>query len=92
MQRHIELIIGRLLTDEQFRSAFLRDARQALAGAEDGGLFLSPYEVTALLATDRSMWERMARELHQLSRLDPATVVIGPAASENRQSRLRAKR
>lgn len=63
MQRDIELIIGRLLTDQGFRSAFLRDSQQALADAEKGGLVLNPFEVTALLATDRSMWERMAREL-----------------------------
>ena len=63
MQRHIELIVGRLLTDEGFRRAFIRDPYQALADAENGGLVLSAYEVTALLATDRAMWERMASEL-----------------------------
>jgi hypothetical protein len=65
VQRHIELVIGRLLTDEGFRRAFVRDPQQALAAAEGGGLVLNPFEVAALLATDRLMWERMAGELRQ---------------------------
>ena len=73
MQRHIELIVGRLLTDEAFRRAFQLDPQQALADAEMDGLLLTPYEVAALLATDRSLWERMARELSH--------TVIGPASS-----------
>jgi hypothetical protein len=63
MHRHSERIIGRLLTDEEFRRAFLRDPPQAIADAEAGGLVLNLFEVAALLATDLSMWERMAREL-----------------------------
>ena len=63
MQRHIELIIGRLVTDEGFRRSFQRDPQQALLDAERWGLMLSPVEAAALLATDRSLWDRIANEL-----------------------------
>lgn len=63
MQRHIELLIGRLVTDEDFRNAFRSDPRQALADAERYGLTLTAVEVEALLATDRSLWARIANEV-----------------------------
>jgi hypothetical protein len=73
VQRHIELIIGRLVTDEGFRRSFQRDPQQALVDAEKWGLTLSPVEVAALLATDRSLWDRIARELD--ARLQKASLV-----------------
>ena len=71
MHRHIELLIGRLVTDEDFRRAFEEDPRQALSKAADWGLALSTVEVTALLATDQTLWERIAVELD--SRLQKAS-------------------
>lgn len=71
MQRHIELLIGRLVTDEDFRRAFQRDPQQALCDAAHWGLALSAIEVAALLATDRTLWDRIARELD--SRLQKAS-------------------
>jgi hypothetical protein len=71
VQRHIELLIGRLVTDEDFRRAFQRDPPQALRDAEHWGLALSAIEVAALLATDRTLWDRIARELD--SRLQKAS-------------------
>lgn len=71
MQRHIELLIGRLVTDEDFRRAFERDPRSALSEAEQWGIALSAVEVSALLATDRSLWERIATEVD--SRLQKAS-------------------
>ena len=63
MHRHIELLIGRLVTDQEFRRAFERDPRQALIDAEQWGLALTPVEVSALLATDHTLWDRVASEL-----------------------------
>ena len=60
MQRSIEIIIGRLVTDEDFRRAFLRDPRGTLAAAVEWGLALSPLEIRALLATEPSLWDRVA--------------------------------
>jgi hypothetical protein len=71
VQRHIELLIGRLVTDEDFRSAFTSDPRQALADAERYGLTLNAIEVEALLSTDRLLWVRIASEVD--SRLQKAS-------------------
>jgi len=71
VQRHIELLIGRLVTDEDFRRAFQRDPRRALSEAASWGLALSAIEVSALLATDQTLWDRIAVELD--SRLQKAS-------------------
>jgi hypothetical protein len=71
VQRHIELVIGRLVTDEDFRHAFQRDPQRALTDAEAWGLALTSVEIAALLATDRTLWERIAVELD--SRLQKAS-------------------
>ena len=71
MQRHIELLIGRLVTDEDFRRAFQNDPHKALSDAQQWGLALTPVEVSALLATDHTLWERIAIELD--SRLQKAS-------------------
>lgn len=63
VQRSIEIVIGRLTTDEEFRAAFVRDPRAALQDAAQWGLTLSLIEVAALMATDRSLWDRVAVEL-----------------------------
>ena len=71
MQRHIELLIGRLATDEDFRR---RISARSATDADDAaawGLALSDIEVTALLATDQTLWERIALELD--SRLQKAS-------------------
>lgn len=71
MQRHIELLIGRLVTDEDFRREFQRDPHKTLRDAEQWGIALSAIEVNALLATDHTLWERIALELD--SRLQKAS-------------------
>lgn len=63
MHRNIEIILGRLLTDDDFRRAFLRDPRGALDREGLCGLALTTGEIRALLATDRSLWERASHEL-----------------------------
>ena len=71
MQRHIELLIGRLVTDEDFRRAFQNDPHKTLSDAEQWGLALTTIEVSALLATDQTLWDRIAIELD--SRLQKAS-------------------
>jgi hypothetical protein len=63
VQRNIEILIGKLVTDEEFRRAFHRDPKATLELAEEWGLALSPYEVRALLSTDQGLWDRVADEL-----------------------------
>jgi hypothetical protein len=63
VQRSVEILIGRLVTNEEFRMAFERDPRAALAQASAWGLEFTVGEVAALLDTDRGLWDRVAREL-----------------------------
>jgi hypothetical protein len=80
VHRHIELVIGRLATDEDFRRAFKGDPRRTLSEAAERGLALSTTEVAALLATDQTLWERIAVELD--SRLQKASFTASPATDE----------
>ena len=83
MHRSIEILIGRLVTDEEFREAFRRDPRGALTSAWRWGLELTRGEIAALLDTDHTLWERMAGELDQ--RLQKASL-RGPARPAEEQS------
>ena len=59
-QRTIEMLIGRLITDEEFRGEFLTNPEQTLIALNDLGLELSRTEVAALINTDPSLWARTA--------------------------------
>jgi len=68
-QRIVEIVIGRLITDEQFRLAFLRDAIGALAGLSERGLELTSTEIAALIATDQALWALAADRIdHRLQK------------------------
>jgi hypothetical protein len=62
-QRVIELLIGRLITDEHFRNEFLAAPETTLQALADQGLDLSRIEIAALLNTDPSVWARAAAAL-----------------------------
>ena len=62
-QRSIEMIVGRLVTDEEFRASFLRDPYQALVDLIDRGTHLSHAEVAALMATDEALWNQVAERV-----------------------------
>ena len=59
-QRLIELLIGRLITDERFRAEFLDDPENTLQGLCKRGLELSRTEMAALINTDPALWSRTA--------------------------------
>ena len=59
-QRTIELLIGRLITDEEFRSQFLLSPEQTLLILCERGLELSMTEIAALVSTDPALWARTA--------------------------------
>jgi hypothetical protein len=62
-QRSIELFIGRLITDEGFREAFIDNPNAAVRIFVDAGLELTTVEIAALLATGADVWERVADEV-----------------------------
>ena len=59
-QRIVEMLIGRLITDEQFRADFLTDPENTLLALSDRGLELSRTEIAALVNTDSTLWARTA--------------------------------
>jgi hypothetical protein len=64
-QRVVEILIGRLITDEVFRSDFLADPENTLLALSDLGLELSRTEIAALVNTDPTLWALTA------DRIDP---------------------
>ena len=62
-QRSVETLIGRLMTDEAFRSAFAADANSVLSGFVESGHELTRLEISALCATPFSVWERAAEDI-----------------------------
>jgi hypothetical protein len=62
-QRVIEVLVGRLITDEQFRADFLRNPERTLLELCDHGLELSRTEIAAVLNTDPALWTRTASDI-----------------------------
>jgi len=64
-QRSIETVIGRLLTDDEFRETFVRDPIQALDELRQRGMDLTSVEIRALTGIDSRLWGQVA------DRIDP---------------------
>ena len=73
-QRSIEMVIGRLVTDEEFRQTFMTDPHKALADLLESGTHLSPSEMAALIATDSVLWLQVAEQIDQ--RLQKASLKV----------------
>ena len=63
-QKTVQLVIARLLTDEEVRLQFLRDPLATLAAFHDQGFELTRDEIDALLQTDRDLWASAAARIH----------------------------
>lgn len=71
-QRCIEMVVGRLATDDQFRETFLSDPHRALGELLERGMHLTHVEIAALIATDAALWKRVADHLDsRLQKIDP---------------------
>jgi hypothetical protein len=55
-QKTAQLIIGQILTDEEFREKFLAQPVETLATLRDSGFELTKSEIDALLLTDPRLW------------------------------------
>jgi len=64
-QKTAQLVIGRLLTDEELRAQFLGRPFETLAAFRDLGFDLTEREIDAILQTDKSLWTDAA------DRIDP---------------------
>jgi hypothetical protein len=76
-QRQVEMLIGRLITDEQFRREFLNDPERTLVGLCERGLDLSRKEIAALVNTDPALWTRTGEAIDP--RLQKASLKNEPA-------------
>ena len=62
-QRCIEMVVGRLVTDEEFRRTFLEDPHQALGDLLERGTHLTHAEIAALIATESAVWSQVAEQI-----------------------------
>jgi hypothetical protein len=67
----VQLLVGRLVTDEEYRLNFLSDPVRALTTLRDQGVELTAAEIDALIRTDRTLWcdaaARIDRDLQRSS-------------------------
>lgn len=64
-QRSIEILIGRLVTDEELRERFVVAPLETLRFEQQQGLELTAAELDALLASPLSLWTRLAALLDE---------------------------
>jgi hypothetical protein len=62
-QRAVESIVGRLVTDEAFRQAFLRQPRRVLEDLIAQGVSLTETEIRALVGTRGALWTEMGEQI-----------------------------
>jgi hypothetical protein len=63
-QKSVEIVIGRLATDETLRARFLADPAATLRSLREAGLDLNPVEIEALLEMPTGVWPAMAARIH----------------------------
>jgi hypothetical protein len=62
-QKAVQRIIGRLVTDEEFRLQFLEDPVTLLMALREQGVELTEIEIRALVQTDRQLWTDAAARI-----------------------------
>ena len=77
-QASVERIVGRLVTDEDFRREFRADPERVVHGLSDRGIELTRAEVAALVTLDPRALDRFADDLDP--RLQKASLrTVAPA-------------
>jgi len=59
----VQLVIGRLLTDEEFRSRFEQRRQDCLTCLRNRGIDLTEAEMAALVEAEPEVWSRMAARI-----------------------------
>ncbi len=82
-QRSIEILVGRLVTDEELRQRFVAAPRETLRLAQQLGLELTAAEVEAVLASPVALWDRLAAVLDpRLQKASLRSVASGQTVEE----------
>jgi hypothetical protein len=81
-QRIVEMLTGRLITDEQFRATFLANPEGTLFELCDRGFELTRTEIAAMVTTDRVMWSQAAALLD--ARLQKVSLERKPDSQKER--------
>jgi hypothetical protein len=63
-QKTVQLVMGRLLTDEDLRLRFLERPFETLVELREQGYDLTADEIDALVRSDSEVWPSMARRIH----------------------------
>jgi hypothetical protein len=63
-QKTVQLVIGRLLTDEELRARFVEWPLETLTELKEQGFELTRDEIAALAQSDPDVWSSMARRIH----------------------------
>jgi len=63
-QKTVQVLIGKIVTDEELRRRFVDRPLDTLTALRDEGVELTDLEVDALLKTDRGLWDATAKRLH----------------------------
>ena len=66
-QRSIEILVGCLVTDEEFRRRFVCEPHETIRLMRQRGLELTTAEIDALLAAPITLWEGLAAALEKAS-------------------------
>lgn len=74
-QKNVEIIVGKLATDEDFRRQFRSDPDRTVRELVDRGIELTPSELAALVSTDARAFDRIAEALDP--RLQKASLKTG---------------
>ena len=78
-QRTVEALVGRLMTDEAFRTEFLDNPTATLDALRGEGVELNATEAAALAGTDPALWAHAVTLLD--ARLQKASLKRQPTAS-----------
>jgi DNA-binding NarL/FixJ family response regulator len=81
-QHSVQLVIGKLLTDADFRQRFEVHTDECLGGLRQRGLDLNEVEIASLVETDPRLWSRMAARMD--SHLRRAMSVTSDHANQDR--------
>jgi two-component system nitrate/nitrite response regulator NarL len=81
----VQIVIGRLLTDEVFRRQFEQCRRECLASVCGHGIDLDRTEIAALVEADARVWTEMASQIDRRLRQSARQDAISPLTTRQQR-------